>query len=102
MLTENPSQVLDAAQGIFGNASFKAHEQVVFCQDEETGLKAIIAIHDTTLGPALAVGDLNGDQREDYVVGGAIGQPAALYLQNSDGTFQYKAISIFDNDKFYE
>jgi leucine dehydrogenase len=29
------------------------HEQVVFCQDKETGLKAIIAIHDTTLGPAL-------------------------------------------------
>ena len=53
MLTENPSQVLDTATGIFGNASFKAHEQVVFCQDEETGLKAIIGIHSTTLGPAL-------------------------------------------------
>tara|TARA_B100000902_G_scaffold399838_1_gene472915 strand:- start:5393 stop:6466 length:1074 start_codon:yes stop_codon:yes gene_type:complete len=29
------------------------HEQVVFCTDKDTGLKAIIAIHDTTLGPAL-------------------------------------------------
>ena len=29
------------------------HEQVVFCQDKETKLKAIIAIHNTTLGPAL-------------------------------------------------
>jgi valine dehydrogenase (NAD+) len=29
------------------------HEQVVFCRDEATGLRAIIAIHDTTLGPAL-------------------------------------------------
>ena len=29
------------------------YEQVVFCQDRESGLKAIIAIHDTTLGPAL-------------------------------------------------
>lgn len=29
------------------------HEQVVFCQDEASGLKAIIAIHDTTLGPSL-------------------------------------------------
>ena len=29
------------------------HEQVLFCQDNETGLKAIIAIHNTTLGPAL-------------------------------------------------
>ena len=29
------------------------HEQVVFFQDKSCGLKAIIAIHDTTLGPAL-------------------------------------------------
>lgn len=29
------------------------HEQVLFCHDRATGLKAIIAIHDTTLGPAL-------------------------------------------------
>lgn len=29
------------------------YEQVVICQDKESGLKAIIAIHDTTLGPAL-------------------------------------------------
>ncbi|MFC0302433.1 Leu/Phe/Val dehydrogenase [Virgibacillus soli] len=29
------------------------HEQVVFCNDTATGLQAIIAIHDTTLGPAL-------------------------------------------------
>lgn len=29
------------------------HEQVVFCNDKTSGLKAIIAIHDTTLGPGL-------------------------------------------------
>ncbi|MFT4660319.1 MAG: leucine dehydrogenase [Patiriisocius sp.] len=29
------------------------HEQVLFCQDKETGLKAIIAIHSTVLGPSL-------------------------------------------------
>tara|TARA_B110000444_G_scaffold261429_1_gene313450 strand:- start:7389 stop:8492 length:1104 start_codon:yes stop_codon:yes gene_type:complete len=29
------------------------HEQVVFCHDQKTGLKAIIAIHSTSLGPAL-------------------------------------------------
>ncbi|RST75109.1 Glu/Leu/Phe/Val dehydrogenase [Siminovitchia acidinfaciens] len=28
------------------------HEQVVFCNDPDTGLKAIIAIHSTVLGPA--------------------------------------------------
>ncbi len=29
------------------------HEQVVFCSDPQSGLRAIIAIHNTTLGPAL-------------------------------------------------
>ncbi|WP_455565160.1 Leu/Phe/Val dehydrogenase [Kroppenstedtia eburnea] len=29
------------------------HQQVVFCRDPGSGLKAIIAIHDTTMGPAL-------------------------------------------------
>jgi leucine dehydrogenase len=29
------------------------HEQVVFCCDKSVGLKAIIAVHNTTLGPAL-------------------------------------------------
>ncbi len=29
------------------------HEQVIFCSNKESGLKAIIAIHDTTLGPAI-------------------------------------------------
>jgi valine dehydrogenase (NAD+) len=29
------------------------HEQVVFCSDPESGLRAIIAIHSTALGPAL-------------------------------------------------
>lgn len=29
------------------------HEQIVFCRDEPSGLRAIIAIHSTALGPAL-------------------------------------------------
>ncbi len=34
-------------------AQLHHHEQVVFCHDEPTGLRAIIAIHSTALGPAL-------------------------------------------------
>ena len=29
------------------------HEQILFCNDKATGLKAIIAVHNTVLGPAL-------------------------------------------------
>ena len=38
---------------IFGEMINNDHEQVVFCNDNETGLKAIISIHNTVLGPAL-------------------------------------------------
>jgi len=38
---------------IFDELSNKEHEQVVMCSDPDTGLRAIIAIHNTTLGPAL-------------------------------------------------
>lgn len=38
---------------VFEYASSMGHEQVVYCHDASTGLKAIIAVHDTTLGPAL-------------------------------------------------
>lgn len=39
--------------GYFEAIQHYDHEQVIFCSDKDTGLKAIIAIHDTTLGPAL-------------------------------------------------
>jgi len=56
----------------------------------------------STLGPALAVGDLNNDGQEDYIVGGAIGQAAAVYVQQKNGSFQKASIPIFEKDKFYE
>ncbi len=38
---------------VLGRMEKHDHEEVLFCFDRATGLKAIIAIHDTTLGPAL-------------------------------------------------
>jgi len=38
---------------IFGPMSEFDHEQVMLCNDKSTGLKAIIAIHNTILGPGL-------------------------------------------------
>ncbi|HSI89669.1 MAG TPA: Glu/Leu/Phe/Val dehydrogenase dimerization domain-containing protein [Adhaeribacter sp.] len=38
---------------VFSQISEHQHEQIVFCHDHETGLKAIIGIHNTVLGPAL-------------------------------------------------
>ena len=44
---------LKKADPVFGQLSFDDHEQIVFCNDKDTGLKAIIGIHNTVLGPAL-------------------------------------------------
>ncbi|WP_461453030.1 Glu/Leu/Phe/Val family dehydrogenase [Mucilaginibacter sp.] len=42
-----------STESIFSQLEALGHKKIVFCSDPETGLKAIIAIHDTTLGPAL-------------------------------------------------
>lgn len=36
---------------VFSSESFDNHEQVLFCSDKDTGLKAIIAVHSTAIGP---------------------------------------------------
>src|SRR5919112_3509479 len=38
---------------VFEKLAEYRYEQLVFCHDKATGLRAIIAVHDTTLGPAL-------------------------------------------------
>ncbi|MFD7896927.1 Glu/Leu/Phe/Val dehydrogenase dimerization domain-containing protein [Streptomyces sp. NPDC059743] len=48
-VTASPDLVFERSDEL-GTAG---HEQVVFCRDAATGLRAIIAIHDTRLGPAL-------------------------------------------------
>jgi len=47
---------------VFNQVEFDNHEQVVFCSDKASGLKAIIAVHNTNLGPAVG-----GCRMWDYV-----------------------------------
>lgn len=53
MLTANDTKTANLASGPLGQMSVFDHEEVVFCNDNATGLKAIIAVHNTVLGPAL-------------------------------------------------
>jgi len=46
-------QSIASVNTVLDDMSTYDHEQVVFCQDNATGLKAIIAVHNTTCGPAL-------------------------------------------------
>lgn len=78
------------------------YEQLVFCQDRATGLKAIIAIHDTTLGPALGGTRFwNYESEEDAIIDvlrlsrGMTYKSAAAGLNLGGG----KAVIIGDPDK---
>jgi len=56
-------------QSVLDQMQQMGHEQVVYCQDPHTGLKAIIAIHNTTLGPSLGGTRLwNYNNHEDALI----------------------------------
>ncbi|MEP2023728.1 MAG: VCBS repeat-containing protein [Reichenbachiella sp.] len=53
-------------------------------------------------GPALAIGDINGDGRDDFYVGGAKGLAGAMYVQQADATFEKQASKLWTAEKDYE
>ncbi|MFT7158828.1 MAG: leucine dehydrogenase [Parvicella sp.] len=53
MEVKDISNATDTDLGVLSQMFNLEHEQVLFCQDKEVGLKAIIAVHNTVCGPAL-------------------------------------------------
>ncbi len=53
-------------------------------------------------GPVIGVGDVNGDSREDFFVGGAAGFSGTLYLQNSKSKFDAVANGAWSADRACE
>jgi hypothetical protein len=51
-------------------------------------------------GPALAVGDINGDGLDDLFVGGAKGQPAKIFVQQKNGSFKTMDIPLLARERF--
>ena len=49
----NIKEIAEIDSNVLDYMNRKQHEKVVYCSDSSTGLKAIIAIHNTNLGPAL-------------------------------------------------
>ena len=56
----------------------------------------------STQGPALAVGDVNGDGLDDLYAGGAKWQPGQLLLQQADGSFTSVDSTVFAADSLSE
>ncbi|HEX9510579.1 MAG TPA: VCBS repeat-containing protein [Puia sp.] len=56
----------------------------------------------STQGPHMTKADVNGDGLEDIFMGGASGQPAALFMQQSDGNFSNTMQPAFLSDSLAE
>jgi leucine dehydrogenase len=68
---------------IFGTMSRMNHEQLVFCHDEATGLKAIIAIHNTVLGPAMGGTRMWNYTSEEAAIKDALRLSRGMTFKNS-------------------
>ncbi len=65
--------------------------------------KEILLPHmQSTLGPALATADVNGDGLEDFYIGGAFGTTGQVYLQTSDGKFKPNGAEPWNLDIYNE
>ncbi|MEO6638120.1 MAG: FG-GAP-like repeat-containing protein, partial [Ginsengibacter sp.] len=53
-------------------------------------------------GPKVAVGDVNGDGRQDVYIGGTKGHPGQVYLQGADGKFIKKEEPAFKQFEDFE
>lgn len=76
-----------------------AHKENDF---DDFSLQLLIPQKQSTKGTRMAIGDVNGDGLEDFFVGNASGSPAALYLQNSDGTFKASNELLWNSEKKFE
>ncbi len=73
----------------------RKHEEVYF--DDYS--KQILLPHQMSqFGPFFAQGDVNGDNLEDFFVGGGNGQAGMVFLQNQGGTFSSKSPDSFKKD----
>jgi leucine dehydrogenase len=85
----------------FENPAFADHEKVVFFHDKATGLKAIIAVHSTVLGPAAGGCRLWGYRSDDEALSDVLRLSKAMSYKNAMADLKFgggKAVIIKTED----
>lgn len=88
----------------FEDASSMLPKEVIHTENNYIDFKREALLHHkySEEGPAIAVGDINGDGLEDMFLGGAKDFAAKVFLQTSNGKFIQKRNSEIENHSKYE
>lgn len=86
----------EASQPIFQEVALELGLQFQHLDNEESDLRTQrTKIHDhAKLGPALAIGDMNGDGLADVFLGGNVNQCAQIFFQNPNSTFSQRPFPL--------
>lgn len=77
----------------------EVHKEDLFDDFDQEGL---VSKQLSKEGPAMAVGDVDGDGNEDVFIGGAKGFAGKIYLQSLSGKLKLKSNKDIEADKNYE
>ena len=94
-----PRQDETLFQRVSGSGLHFHHQENIFDDFERQPLLPQLLSRE---GPALATADLNLDGLADVFIGGAHGQPSALFLQQAGGGFNPVSIPVLEADSAYE
>ncbi len=89
-------------RGVFDDMHGGGHELIMFCNDRDTGLKSIIAVHNTTLGPGVGGVRMWPYESEDAAITDALRLSRGMTYKNALAGLNFgggKAVIIGDSRK---
>ena len=97
MIFNNRPPLLEEVTNLYSlNYTHRENEYVDFNREP------LMPFQLSTEGPKLAIGDVNGDKKEDFYAGGAKGRAGKLFIQQNELTFTSSNEKLFEGDSLYE
>ena len=100
---EGIDSIKSDAQLIFEDITDKTRVNYIHKENkfDDYGREVLLPHRMSTLGSGVAVGDINGDQLQDFFIGAPLESSGSIYTQTKDGTFKESYIS-FNPEYFME
>ena len=112
-LKANREIILDYGEAITKNKTQSSKDDFIvidsilpFSHKENISLdfdrEPLVPFANSNEGPSIAIGDINNDNRQDVLIGGAKKQSSQLFIQQSDGNFLTTQKELFEKDNIKE